>query len=92
MYFSQSEIITRQAQPVFRLPVLRAVAELLVAADLLEDLLADLVAGDLAPLLELGEDLPDPVVGQPVAGQVEGLLDLGLLDGGLAIGTDLKFV
>ena len=90
MSFSQSKFITRQAQPVFRLPVLRVVGELLLAADLLEDLLADLVAGDLAALLELGEDLPDAVVGQPVAGQVEGLLDLGLLDRRLAIGTDLQ--
>ena len=51
-----------------------------------------LVPGDLAPLLEVGEEFPDPVVGQPVAGQVEGPLDLGLLDRSLPIGADLKLV
>ena len=51
-----------------------------------------LVSGDLAPLLEVGEHLPDPVVGQPVTGQVEGPLDLGLLDRGLPIGADLKLL
>ena len=82
--------VTYQTLAVVCLPVLRVVGELLLAAYLLEYFFADLVPRDLSPLLEVGEDFPDSVVGQPVAGQVEGPLDLGLLDRSLPIGTDLK--
>ena len=43
MSYSQSELITRQAQSVFRLPVLRVVGELLFAAYLLEYFFADVL-------------------------------------------------
>ena len=75
------------------LPVLGPLGHLLRLTDLLEECLAHAVVlrvAQLPDLLQLDEEIPDPVVGQLVPSQGQRVLHLLLAQRGLAVRCNLE--